>query len=908
MDHWGEIRKLIEARRADRLTDMVKGLGDAGRKEVAARLPELLKELRGRFDRWDDGLVDYSVVLRVAGAATFGGAAAVASWLYRRDFAPQWAGPDNDVDLILAVLADRPAAWRADLAERLVLRMRVADDRGMALALALLRETGIEPPPHDPLVAGWVSVGPSRLGEDPLVDHLVPRLFEAEGVGRVLQWERDPRQGWLRALPALAETGRVKRAALIDGCVRRFLRGGTPIDLRFFVRLHEALDPSPAEAAGHARDYVRLLAAAPGPVAELAMKCLRACDDLTSSGPAAGDLASGTPALGGLTPGDLPPSAPALGGLAPGGLGAGGLTADDLAEAWESLLFRPERKLVCAGLSWLDRSVRRTPALADVVAAPLARAFAADSAELQEKAVALALAHAAGMSEEGRATVREAIELLPPHLGHRTATAFAGGTVAEAEPVFVPPPLPTAPERASALEPPIESAEEVARLATEWAGTWHAWERLLAGFVTLAVRDRAGLAAALRPQVIDGPAREWHNWSYRERSWQTAGQWFQGAARSLTGTAPTEHAWRSFMPAERLAAPDRLLLHRMAEIQRAVEEDTLPPLLLATPTHDTGHVAAAQLVRRMEVIEAAGAKPLAADLQQALLRLPRIPDAEAAERAARLTSPAGRMLAAWTCPEAVVEVKWTCGHGDDAGDHDWHDRDHHHDVRLVPAVTATPTGLPLVDLMLGDPARWADAHHRSWWPAMLPSHREVAAAHLMPYVLRRYWGESAVGPEEARLLARADGPAGGALSVLLARVLGDRQMPESVEVLLEMAAWDELPAAEVGRQAGLLLAAGEMRMVDMVAALDAVARQGAYAHVWRIIAAALPALLPPPGRRPLNGLGAFVALASTTAEWCGARGEIPEVGEAAARKGSSGLLRELRRLHDLLVGGTGQEG
>ncbi|MFC7586680.1 hypothetical protein ACFQYP_25290 [Nonomuraea antimicrobica] len=104
----------------------------------------------------------------------------------------------------------------------------------------------------------------------------------------------------------------------------------------------------------------------------------------------------------------------------------GGLSADDLAEAWESLLFRAERKLVRAGLSWLRASVRRSPELADAVAAPLARAFAADSAELQEMAVEVALAHVGGMGEESRAVIREAVELLPPGLGRQAALAFDG--------------------------------------------------------------------------------------------------------------------------------------------------------------------------------------------------------------------------------------------------------------------------------------------------------------------------------------------------------------------------------------------------------------------------------------------------------------------------------------------------
>ncbi|MEV4357539.1 DUF6493 family protein [Nonomuraea sp. NPDC049625] len=852
MDHCGEIEKLIVARQADRLAEQVKALDEQGRKEVAARLPELLKELRARFDRWDDGLVAYGSALRVAGAATFGGAAAVASWLYRRDFAPQWDGPDADVGLVLAVLADRPAAWRADLAERLVLRLRVPDDRGMGLALALLRETGIEPPPHEPLVAGWVSREPS-LSDDPLLDHLLPRLFEAQGVGRALQWDKASEKGWLRALLEAAESGRVRREALIDGCVRRFLLGGTPIDLRFFVRLHEALDPSPAEAAARARDYLRLLPASPGPVAELALKRLRAC---------------------------------------------GELAADDLVEAWESLLFRPERKLVRAGMSWLDRSVRRAPELAGLVAGSLASAFAADSAELQEKAVELAVAHAGRMTEEGRATVREAIELLPPHLGLRASAAFAGGSVAEAEPAFVPPPLPAAPERVHAFPAPIESIEE---LMTEEARSWQAWERRLAGFVTLVGRDRAGMVAELRPRLIGGPG-----WTYREEAWEWVSLWFDGATHSLTGTAAVRQAWTRYMPKTRLAAPLRLLLHRAAEILRAVEEDTLPPLLLATPTHSTGHVAAAELVRRLEVIEAAGAKPLAADLQQALLRLPRTPDPEAMRRAARLTSGAGRIVAGWTCPEVAIEVEWRCN-GEGEG-HDWHDRSHSHDIRLVPSATVAPTGLPLVDLMLSVPEDSGGGEHREWWTSTLPSHREVAAAYLMPHALRRYWVHDTVGPEQARELARAEGPVGAAFAVVLARVLGDPRVPESVDVLLETAARGELPAEEVGRQAGLLVASGEVRMIDMVAALDAAARRGAHAYVWRIAATALPALLPAPGERPRNGLAGFVTLAAAAAEWSGARGEIPEIRAMAARRGGSGLLREIRRLRDLLTGDNGQEG
>ncbi|MFF0574423.1 DUF7824 domain-containing protein [Streptosporangium saharense] len=838
MDHWEEIRKLVEERRADRIAGRITTLDAAARKEVASRLPGLLKELRGRSDRWDDSLVRRGSALRVAGAGTLGGAAAVASWLYRRDFAPQWAGPDNDVNLVLAVIADRPAAWRADLAQRLALRTRAADDRGMTLALTLLRETGVEPPAHDPLVAGWVSRRPARLAADPLLGHLLPRLFEAQGVGRALRGERNPREGWLAALTGLAETGRVERETLVEGCLRRFLLGGTANDLRFFVNLHEALDPSPGEAARHADDYLRLLAASPGPVATLAVRRLRGCD----------------------------------------------LAAADLAEAWDCLLFRQERTLVRAGLAWLDRSVRRDPALAVVIAAPLARAFAAESVEIQVKAVELALAHADAMGEEGRAVVREAAAQLAPHLAERAAAALGdapGDGVTPVLAVFAPPPLPEPRERSRALPPPPASAGELADLLERRDDSWQSWERLLAGFVTLVVRDREAVTAALRPWLLGEPV-----WPYRGEIWERTDQWLWGAVRALVTAASGKGFCRTLMPSTDLPAPHRLLLHRAAEVMLAVGENTLPPLLLATPTHDTGHVAAAELVRRMEVVEASGARPLAADLQQALLRLPRDPDPEAAARAARLTSPAGAILAAWTRPEAEVTLDRPREQGE---------------TGPTPVITAAPTGLPLADLMFRASRRRDGDGHLDWWPSTLPSHREVAAAHLVPYALVGSWGTRTVRLEQARDLVRAEGPVGEAFSTVLARTLGDPRTSEAADVLVEAATRDGLPVAEIGRQAGVLVAAGRIKVADLTATLDTAARLGAHESVWRIAAAALPTLLPAPGERSRTGLAGFVTLAATVAGWCGARGEIPQVRDLTARRGGSVLLREVRALHDLLT-------
>ncbi|MGP4099689.1 hypothetical protein [Nonomuraea sp. KM90] len=55
----------------------------------------------------------------------------------------------------------------------------------------------------------------------------------------------------------------------------------------------------------------------------------------------------------------------------------------------------------------------------------------------------------------------------------------------------------------------------------------------------------------------------------------------------------------------------------------------------------------------------------------------------------------------------------------------------------------------------------------------------------------------------------------------------------------------------------------------MVTALEAAARRGACAQVWRIAVAALPVLLPAPGVRPRNGLAGSVAPATEAAGGAG---------------------------------------
>ncbi|RSN68500.1 DUF6493 family protein [Actinomadura sp. WAC 06369] len=968
---WSRIADLIDARDADGVAAAVLDLDDGGRRAVAAALPGHLREVRARREPWE-GIGDALWAFRAAGAGTLGGAAAVASWLNRREFRDRWLGDPDDDGRLLDLWAERDDAWRADLARRLALRVRGPRHTGIGLALALLRETGAEPPDHAPLVVGWVLSGPPRP-KDPLLPALLPRVFEADGVGRALRESRT----WPRTLATMAARGDADRDALLDGCVRRFLRGGTEVELRFFVRLHHLLthdEPSARrrETAARVRDYAALLAAAPGPVAALALDLLREVPDL----PAA-----------------------------------------RLAEAFDGLLFRPEAGLVRTGLAWLRETVRDRPETADAGARALAQVFGHESYAVQEKAVRLALALPGGTDG---APLADAAPLLPPDLGARVAARFGGEAAAEAEADDDPaPPVLTAaaldPEPSAHREPrplpdPIATPSE---LASAIAGSDGNVERLLEGFVRLAHADPDGVRAAVEG-VLERLA--WPHFRER-RTWCYTHEWTNAAARMLVDPASVPADWRDRMA----VAPDgplgALELHRAAEILGAVEAGALPPLLLATPTEPSGHVAPDVLADRLRTVADAGAEPGPADLQQALLRLPPGPHPEASRRAAAVGTPAARTAARWLAappvprvslrekdgrlPEAAIDLDVLDGPLADPGlDTTFPFPDDADDptelppgvwtvtgeeaapargggvsvpgmVRFVmssPALSAMssaedrtgdapdadvrpafadrsdprapgrgvappegvtrpvegrvvarasvrsmwrsrrgrlglvdggPTGLPLVDAVFSTPSQYP-SHYGDrgvGWARVIPSHPEAAAAYLVPEMRGRgYYSARRDGPAAALLeLVPADGMYADHIADFLARRLAERHRRPD-RMFLGLCARGDLPAAAVGRAVARLLLDGDVRPSRVTGELERAAEAGAFADVWRVLAAALPPLCPAPGERAVHGLDRLLSLAARTARWCGARGAIPGVEALAARPGSAAYVRAARVL------------
>ncbi|MEU6998915.1 DUF6493 family protein [Nonomuraea sp. NPDC046570] len=880
-DAWERVREAIDSADLGRVADAVAVLDGRERKDVAARLPDYLEVAAETWHGGDDPDTWWDTgsrldALRLAGAGTLGGAAAVVTWLNRRDLQGWWP-PDEPVDLFLRVLASRPDAWLADLATRLTLRARNGRNRNLPLALALFRRTATTPPRYDPLVVAWAAEpptgdrhaeSPSRtraqgrayaLSRDPLLGHLLPRLFEAEGVGRQLRAERADRldeSGWLHGLRTLAAQGVVARAVLLDGCLGRFLRGGAATDLRFFARLHEVLAPTAGEVRARARDYVRLLPVAPGPVAELAASHLRR----------------------------LPALEPA-----------------ELAEALHGLLFRAERKLVSAGLSWLDQAAREARGHLDDLAPALALAFACDSYDVQGRAVRLTLKYTARFTPRGAEAIREAVGLLPPDLGEAVAAAFGGDVAPEAEPdEFTPPPLPAPPAAEPFPAPDLDPARFVDRLFDSF--DWQSRERWLADFVRLAATDRPGLRDGLA-----GPMNGAFPSLHHQPQWLRVDDWLAAMAKEILTPGADPPAHRLPCPSH-VSPPHLFLLRRLAEAHAALEAGTLPPYLLATPTSATGHLDPAELATRLEGYQRAGIEAMPADLQQALLRLPRATDPSATARCARLISPAGRTAARWMSegglPDPVVGVRWTTegaqgSPADDMGS----PAGSRGAVRLVPEVKAVPTGLAFIDELLGEtPAYRADEHggYLGWWPGILPSHREVVAAQLTPHLLYQ-WNRPGVYPAHLHALAAAGGPAGAAVALLLGYHLAQAHPDEGVGVLLRMAARGDLPAADLGDQLALLVTRTWLRPADVLNALDRAARRGAYQQVWTVLAGLLPVLLPGEGERATSAHTRVLALAADVARWSGARGSLPRVAELASRKGSTVALRHARRLHACLT-------
>ncbi|WP_127500596.1 DUF6493 family protein [Actinoplanes solisilvae] len=897
---WQAIDKASRSEDIDTVTTMLLKATEEQRLAVGKELAEQFRTLKP--ETWWQSQRDPAIVYGLAMLGTAPSAAKATALLSRRDMREKWGR--LPMAHIVRVVRARDLPWLGDLALRLAGKLRVNDSwsRGWLLVATLLTESGTPAPPIEGVVRGWLREFGLRnsvplidqLRDSPHLDVLLPALFEIDGIGSELDmstWDFATqryvdRLAFPEAVARLVTEGRLDRKTILTATVDRLVRDDRPVALRPFTALHDELAPDLDELTGHALDYAGLLPGSPSPVAGLAQRALRTVDD------------------------------------------AGRLELDTLLDTSRATLVRKEKTLVKTQLSWLDKVARRETDRTGEVLETIAAAFDHPALDLQDRALTIIERQSARLDADALARLREAAAVLGGDLPARAAKTFGA---AEPMPVFEAALTPSA--GPATMPPPMgslaELAEELAILAMH-EQTAVGWERILAGLVELRfAADKTALAEAYD---------QYSSYTFSNERWRPR-EHALGAAirRVLEPSVPEEKlgevTWlrlvdmiRGTQPLNLESDPTRLLTLRLAEI--AVESENPVPALMATPTHVNGNLDAAVLVERLRRAEAEGWEPAWFDFEQALLRLPRGTSPAVAEG---LTSPAGRRLADWLAggglPDPVSArreqkagqnprrywdtssvLKPSLGSEPKIG-------------RIVVTLTPSRPGLlsvvePLLSLSRGP----VMSHYPAAWhvspdvlAATLPHHREVSAAWLLPNLAsladQDLDGDASLLP----VLADCDGPVGPAISLGLAYALAARQESDraaAVDLFLALAAESEpfapdgcdpgaveLFSTAVGRDLADLAGPGLIKLGRAVPSLADALNAGAAMAVWATLVAAVPRLLAHAPR----GLPDLMQLACRAAAAVGARDEIPGLSEVAARKGSTRLLQEARRLQAVLM-------
>ena len=871
----------------DRTADVLLSMDEPARR---ALMPALAERLKAQNGGWPN--LHKVQCLLVAGMACAPTSAQAASWLRHREFRwLRWGLEEDIAGQIARVLRERDVPWTADLAARCVAALRPGRESWWSwrITAELVRAAGgAAVPTSDAFVLGWVrdSIGDrdrtlyERWRDDPFFDTLAPRLFEVDGVGAVLAsfvwrpgpdfYRKDTYVG-VQALLAMMEDGRVTRGTLLDGCLSRLNRGERAASERAFVQLHEGLATTLEERAARVDGYLRLLWSQTPVVVRLALDVLRGVDD------------------------------------------ADPLPVDVLVDASTAVLGRAEKGILRVQLAWLDRCVRRRPADAEQLVATVGAAFTHASLDVAERAVALVEANADRLGTATRAALAAAGAAIGGDLAARLRTVVGSVPGADPETTSTAVPLgPVVPLPAAAIPSPIDSpaelAAEVARLMT-WTDDDIAitHERVLDGLVRMAATDPTGLRECLGP--VFEPYRG-HLHFYR-RSYYLYDHFLHLLAAALNVPNVGSRAQRMLgriagripqltsIGYDAAGGPLRLLLSRHDEATVYLTASPVPGLL-ATPTRATGHVDAATLVGRMVAYEAAGAEVWPRDLVQALLRLPPEVDGDALARAGRLVSPGGKRIAD-VLAAGGIRPDVTSRRVDVARPRRWLDG-------LRPAVGIAATGTAATDdaieraLFVVDPARDVEGDGFHLWPSVMPSHREVVAAHALPVLFSTLQSDSRGGGRFALRLAECSGPVGPAVMVALAYGLGSRHVEDrvaAVDALLHLATTEALDPGPLGDEIAGLSDRGILKLTRVVTALGDAAAAGAGPQVGEIAMSAVPRLLAT--GKPIAGLPDLVELATRNLP-PGASREVPEVAAVAARTGSTRLITEARRLHRALTG------
>ncbi|MFB7722907.1 hypothetical protein [Nocardia sp. NPDC056100] len=505
---------------------------------------------------------------------------------------------DTRPDLLIACLeaGERDRAWRAELAGQLAAG-RAERWGGLPyfpLIVHLVRTSDAAVPDTDEFVRAWISSRTghehvaipwrsaqlpggenllARLRADPFLPTLARRAVELTGIALANDAD-DPENSWPYALGVLSAEGIVDREALHTCTLNALLRGdGTPSDAVGRLSVLTALHADSAECAGRIPAYTELLVRGRSTAAAHAQGVLIALH------------------------------------------GEGLLPTAEVVALSDEVFARPEKKLVRAQLSWLERVVRAEPGFTSDAVRSWATALPAiEDATLRARFEKLITRYLPGADDEIRMDLAAAPE---PEL--------------EPEVPLPIPPVPNALEGVPAS--PADTAELYHWLSAQPWGEPMRGELFFDGLVRFTHSDRAALTAVLRPALevelsADDPTGRWraHGWTPLVTA---------AIAVGLLREQPSERT-----------APDRLSERMIEWGDLVLTGAPLPPCALATPTFENGQIAAATLLDRLRGYRDAGIRPGPIEFAQALVRL--APEADRGIRtgAADLGTPEGLRLAA----------------------------------------------------------------------------------------------------------------------------------------------------------------------------------------------------------------------------------------------------------------------
>lgn len=780
-----------------------------------------------------------------------------------------------DAEAIRRVLTDRDPAWLPDLADEL---SALRDPRGVYDLVRVVAEVaGVVPTATRGLVRSWAVKyhwGPQREEDrqaflaDPRLAELIPLTFdEDENDDLYVVTFRE------LVLAALAE-GRIARSAVLDGGIRRLLRGGRPDGLRIHAAFFEALAPTDEEIAERISSCISLLSSQQSTVAKAFLAAVMKASDA-------------------------------------------GLVEVELAlEAAAIAVTRSEKNIVKSALGWLDALAAAHPDRVGEIAGHLAHAFGAPGADLQQRAVKL-IGKCAGALGEGdkQRLLAEAETYLPPDLAATLAELLGiqqdSGSAEVGYPDVMPyEPRPLLPPIAS----PAELAEEFSALMVGPPAEAMVVERVLEAVLAFSRTDLEELRTALTPVVErNQPRFEWALEKYPYTPRVALYRLAQGVV-DTDGKQMWPHRARVYQLWPRVrkqkaayaavrtrTSPADFLILRIAELHFALGLPDLPPLL-SVPTAANGVLDPRVLAERLRACESEGWVPLEADFHQALLRLPK--DCTGVD-VSGFTSSEGRRFAEWVAGDRVALPEVDRPGPLPSGQSRYGDERRAYLKRLSQSHTSHPK--TLFDLL---PGVWIEPEHQydgsDWdvcWPAILPAHPDLPAVALIGGT---DWSTAQLSPASAVCLAESDDPThSGTHYVIASRLVhADAGMRASgVDAALLLASRGLLQPVLLAAALEIRLGAEGSALRRIVPGLRDLANGGAAGQSWETIAELLPRILPPALPKALSGTADLLAVGTELAGALKARTPIAAVTAVAEKKGGGAVTNAARRLAAVLDAG-----